>query len=118
MTYRIEMSRPALLDAEKHYLWLKNESEEAANKWFKGLVEATNSLQNFPNRCPIAPESRSFIIEIRQLLYGKGKNQFRIIFGVSVDERTNEDVVLIYRIRHASQKYLSDLEIIEENIDE
>lgn len=112
------MSRPALLDAENYYLWLKSESEDAANKWFKGLVEAINSLEVFPNRCQIAPESHSFIIEIRQLLYGKSKNQFRIIFGVSVDEKTGEDVVLIYRVRHTSQKYLSDLEIIEENTDE
>lgn len=55
MTYRIEISRPALEDAEKTYLWLKIESEEIANKWFKGLVEATNSLKIFPNRCAIAP---------------------------------------------------------------
>ena len=118
MAYRIEISRPALLDAENYYLWLKNKSEDIGNNWFRGLVETVNSLQNFPNRCPIAPESHSFIIEIRQLLYGKGKNQFRIIFGVSVDDKTGEDIVLIYRIRHASQKYLSDLEIIGEDIDE
>ncbi len=112
------MSRPALLDAENTYLWLKIESEERANEWFKGLVEKVNSLKNFPNRCPIAPESRSFLIEIRQLLYGKGRHQYRIIFGVSVDEKTGEDMVLIYRIRNASQQYLSDLEIMGESNDE
>ncbi len=118
MTYRVEMSRPALTDAENAYLWLKAESEELANEWFRGLVEAVNSLENLPNRCPIAPESRSFLIEIRQLLYGKGKNQFRIIFGVSIDEKTGRNMVLIYRIRHGSQKYLNDLEIIDEGNDE
>lgn len=118
MTYRVEMSRPALKDAENAYLWIKGESAERANEWFRGLVEAVNSLKNFPNRCPIAPENRSFVIEIRQLLYGKNKNRFRIIFGISVDEKTGENVVLIYRIRHGSQKYLSDLEIIGENDDE
>lgn len=80
MAYRVEISRPALEDAEKTYLWLKIKSEERANQWFKGLVEATNSLKNFPNRCPIAPETRSFLIEIRQLLYGKGQYQYRIFF--------------------------------------
>lgn len=112
------MSRNALLDAEKNYLWLKKNSEESADKWLKGLTETVKSLQNFPNRCPIANESRLFLVEIRQIFYGKGRNQFRIMFGVSVDENTGEDVVLIYRIRHASQSYLSILEIIGESIDE
>lgn len=118
MTYRVDISRPALMDAEETYLWLKVESEENANKWFKGLVEAINSLENFPNRCPIAPETRSFLIEIRQLFYGKGKQQYRILFGISVDEETNEDVVLIYRIRHSSQKYLDGLQILGKSDDE
>lgn len=114
MAYRVEISRPALEDAEEAYLWLKNESEELANKWFKGLVEATNSLKNSPNRCLIAPETRSFLIEIRQLLYGRSKYQYRILFGISVDEKTGEDLVLIYRIRHSSQKYLEGNEILGE----
>lgn len=117
MTYRVDISRPALLDAENIYLWMKSESAERADAWFKGLVETAKSLENFPNRYPIAPESRSFFIEIRQLLHGKGKQQYRIIFGVSVDERTDEDIVLIYRIRNASQGYLTDLEIIGDRND-
>lgn len=118
MIYRIDISRLAFQDAENVYLWMKVESEESANQWFRGLVEIINSLKEFPNRCPIAPESRSFLIEIRQLLYGKSRQQYRIIFGVSVDEQTGEDVVLIYRMRNASQKYLSDLEIIGESNDD
>ena len=118
MAYRVDVSRPALLDAEKTFLWLKAESEVRANEWFRGLVEAINSLKTFPNRCPIAPESRSFPIEIRQLLYGKARNQHRIIFGISVDEKTGEDVVLVYRIRHASQSYLEGMEIIGESNDD
>ena len=118
MTYRIDISRLAFLDAENVYVWIKTESEERANQWFKGLVQTINTLKEFPNRCPIAPESRSFLIEIRQLLYGKGKHQHRIIFGISIDEVLGEDVVLIYPIRNASQKYLSDLEIMGESNDE
>jgi len=112
------MSRPALLDAENAYIWLKSDSEEYANTWFAELIAATHSLAKFPNRCPIAPESRSFLIEIRQLLHGKGRQQYLIIFGVSVDEETGEDIVKIYRIRNASQSYLNDLEIIGESNDE
>lgn len=118
MTYRVDISRPALMDAEEIYLWLKIESEERANKWFKGLVETINSLENFPNCCPIAPETRSFLIEIRQLFYGKGKHQYRILFGTSVDEETGENVVLIYRIRHSSQRYLEGIQNLGDSNDE
>lgn len=118
MEYRIKITNAALVDAEKSYLYYKKDSEEMANIWFKGLVAAINSLEMFPNRCPIVPESRSFFIEIRQLVYGKGAKQHRILFGVSIDEKTDENVVTIYRIRHSFQSYLTDLEILGENYEE
>jgi plasmid stabilization system protein ParE len=117
MAYRVDISLPALSDAENAYLRIKEESPEKAVQWYKGLLEAVYSLENFPNRCPIAPEARAFVIEIRQLLYGKRKRQYRILFGISVDEQTGEDLVLIYRIRHSVQNYLEDLEILGESED-
>lgn len=118
MEYRLEISRPAWIDAENIYLWLKAGSAERAQEWFRGLFNVIKTLRTFPNRCPIAPESRSFFVEIRQLLYGKGPQQCRIVFGVSVDEQTGGGVVVIYRIRNSSQQFLSDLEIIDESNDD
>lgn len=115
MAYRVDISRPALLDAENIYLWIKATSQELADRWFLGISTAIRSLEKFPNRCPIAPESRSFVIEIRQLLYGKGPHQCRIIFGVTVDDDTGEDMVLIYRIRNTRQQYLDVMDIISES---
>lgn len=112
MEYRIEMSDAALADVEKSYLFYKQYSEETANIWFKGLVEVINSLKVFPNRCPIASEARSFFVEIRQLIYGKGSKQHKILFGVSIDEKTGENIVTIYRVRHSFQNYLKDLEFL------
>ncbi len=68
MEFRIEMSLAALRDAEKSYVHFTKESKEFADKWFKGFVEATNSLRSFPHRCPIAPEMRHFFVEIRHLI--------------------------------------------------
>lgn len=118
MAYRVDISLPALSDAENAYLRIKEESPEKAVDWYKGLLEAIYSLENFPNRCPIAPEAGAFVIEIRQLLYGKRKRQYRILFGISIDEQTGENLVLIYRIRHSAQKYLEGLEILGEGEDE
>ena len=115
MAYRIDISQPATADAENAFLWIRAESEEKAARWFRGLLKAVNSLGKFPERCPLAPESRAFLVEVRQLLYGKGRRQYRILFGISIDPDTGENVVLIYRIRHGAQRYLEGLEILGES---
>lgn len=114
MAYRVDISQPAATDAENAFLWIRAESEQRAAAWFRGLLKAVNSLEKFPERCPVAPESRAFLIEVRQLFYGKGRQQYRILFGISIDPDTDQNVVLIYRIRHGAQRYLEGLEILGE----
>lgn len=118
MTYRVDISQPALSDAENAFLWIGTESPEKAVSWFQGLLEAVFSLEKFPKRCPLAPESRAFIVEVRQLLYGMRRQRYRILFGISIDPDTGENVVLIYRIRHGAQRHLEGLEILGETEDE
>jgi plasmid stabilization system protein ParE len=114
MAYRVDISQPATTDAENAFLWIRAESEDKAVAWFQGLLKAVNSLAKFPERCPLAPESRAFLVEVRQFLYGKRRHQYRILFGISIDPETGENVVLIYRIRHGAQRYLEGLEILGE----
>lgn len=114
MAYRVDISQPATADAENAFLWVRAQSEEKAAVWLQGLLKAVNSLEKFPERCPLAPESHAFLVEVRQLLYGKGRRQYRVLFGISIDPNTNENVVLIYRIRHGAQRYLNSLEILGE----
>ena len=85
---------------------------------FAGCSKPFSRLSNSPQRCPTAPESRAFLIEVRQLIYGKRRQKYRILFGISTDPDTGEDVVLIYRIRHAAQRYLEGLEILGETEEE
>jgi len=115
MIYRVDISEPATADAEKAFLWIRTESPEKAAVWFRGLLEAVMSLEKFPERCSLAPESRAFLVEVRQLLYGTRRQQYRILFGISLDPDTNENVVLIYRIRHGAQRPLEGLEILGES---
>ena len=89
-----------------------------ADEWLRELIRAKDSLKEFPNRCSIAPESRTFPIEIRQLLFGGRKRQWRIVFGISVDEVTGENVVRIYRVRDSRQDRLDEMEIIDESYDD
>lgn len=68
MAYRVDISLPALADAEEIYLWLKEHSPDRAGDWYEGLLAAIFSLENYPERCPVAPESADIGKEIRQLL--------------------------------------------------
>ena len=105
MAYRVEMTALAEDDLESMYLWLKSsQSVEIANVWYNQMDAAINSLETFPNRCPVAPEGREFGIEVRQLLHGNRRSAYRIIFHIkSVSEI---EVVRVLRIRHSAQKNL------------
>lgn len=61
-----------------------------------------------PRRCAIAREDALFSQEIRQLLYGRGKSTYRILFTVLDDQPT--PTVRILHVRNALQKAIGELE--------
>ncbi|MGK7932929.1 MAG: type II toxin-antitoxin system RelE/ParE family toxin [Microcystaceae cyanobacterium] len=87
---------------ENTYFWLSNTSSRQARKWLEGLNKAILSLETMPLRCSLAFENEFFEKEIRQLIYGKGRNAYRILFTVF------DDKVQILFIRHAAQKPVID----------
>lgn len=111
MEFRVNISPSALADAEAAYLWIRERNPEIAEGWFKGLLEAIDSLERLPARCPVAPEGKELGREVRQLFYGKSRRfRYRILFGVSDSE------VNIYRIRHTTQQYLSEADFQSEEV--
>jgi plasmid stabilization system protein ParE len=109
MTFQVEITAPAEEQIEKTYLWYRNRDAAFADQWFRGLMNAISSLQESPRRCALAIEHELFSEEVRQLLYGKGRAAFRVMFTV------RGDTVYILLIRHASQAPLTldDLEALE-----
>jgi hypothetical protein len=59
-----------------------------------------------PKRCPLARENQYLSKEIRQLLYGKGRNSYRILFTIVETEEMS--VVRILHIRHAAQQTIGE----------
>lgn len=59
-----------------------------------------------PKRCPVARENKYFSQEIRQLLYGRGRNSYRILFTIL--EREDLSIVRILHIRNASQQTIGE----------
>lgn len=80
MTYRFEISERARADADEVYAWIAQHSPEQAERWYQGLFEQIEVLTSHPLRCPLAAENDKFPEEIREMLYGKRRNKYRIFF--------------------------------------
>jgi len=59
-----------------------------------------------PNRCSLARENNNFSQEIRQLIYGRGRNSYRVIFTIL--EAQDMTTVRILHIRHGSQQTIGE----------
>ena len=79
MAFRIDITEPALADAEEYVRFIREtrNEPEAAERWFHGLAQAIFSLEDLPERCPVIPEQEEFSFEIRHLR-SKPKNTFAL----------------------------------------
>lgn len=80
MGFRVDITEPALADADDYVRFIRdvNKEPEAADAWFLGLVEAIFSLEESPERCPAIPEREEFSFEIRHLIYYSHRIVFRV----------------------------------------
>ena len=98
--YQIILQPEAYEGMESAYTYIEQDSPESAHRWATGLMEAINSLKIFPARCALAPENAYFPQEIRQLLYGKGRSVYRILFTIK------GETVSVLHIRHGARETL------------
>lgn len=107
MKYRIEISSVAEAEADQAFLRLSQvTSPSQASRWYSGLLQAIESLSEMPRRCPLARENQYFSQEIRQLLYGRGRNSYRVLFTIL--EGQDVATVRVLHIRHASQQTIGE----------
>jgi plasmid stabilization system protein ParE len=102
MIYRLDVSSVASDEADGAALNIANVlGVERAKDWYDGLLLAMDSLTTMLRRCALARENKFFSQEIRQLLYGRGRNAYRIVLTILEGEEVS--IVRILRIRHSSQ---------------
>ncbi len=106
MTYRVDLSSTARAEADAAFLRFSQfaATPERAQEWYQGLVKAIASLREMPRRCLLARENEFFSQEIRQLLYGRGQSQYRILFTILDDQPI--PTVRVLHIRNALQDTL------------
>ena len=100
MVFRIETLPVAERNIQEAYGWKRQRSARGAERWYQGLRRALQTLDNQPLRCAVAPESEPIGEEVRELLYGKRRNIYRILFAI------RSDTVTILHVRHSARGFL------------
>lgn len=101
MTYRVIIEPTAEIEIRQAVRWLAaNRSHTVAVRWLGGIQTKIQTLRKLPLRCPLAAENDKFPEDIRELLFGKAKNRYRIIFTV------RNDAVHVLYVRHGAQDEL------------
>jgi hypothetical protein len=72
-----------------------------AARWLATLFDKVESLENQPERCPLADEADALGIELRELLFGRSRSRFRILFII---EGTTVQILHIRRAVRDSLK--------------
>lgn len=98
MSYRVVVTARARADAVEAFRWIAEQSPDAAARWYLGFEKAIAKLDTMPERHPIAQdESEQLGITLRQMLYGRRRGVYRLLFSIE-----GETVTLHY-VRHSAQ---------------
>jgi toxin ParE1/3/4 len=76
--FRVRITRAAERDIEETWNFIAHDSSEEADKFVRRLEEQIETLETFPERCPLIPENEILGTHYRHLLYGNYRSVFRI----------------------------------------
>lgn len=82
MAFRVELAKNAESELEELYRWVVQRAPQQGAVWFIGLERAILALDEYPDRCPVAPESIDPNHRVRVLSYGRRPHVYRIFFTV------------------------------------
>ena len=102
MAYRVEITKSADAQLDALSAWVIARAPHHGAAWFNGLEQSILSLEDHPERCPIAAESFDPVHPIRVLLHGRRQEVYRVFFVV--DE--GAQIVRVIHIRHGAQQPL------------
>lgn len=100
--YQVKITAAAEKDIESIFDYIVRENRGAAIEWIDEIERQITSLERFPRRCALIPESAELGTDYRHLIHGHYRTIFRI-------ERSS---VVILRVVHSAR--LLDMEILKE----
>ena len=93
MAYRVELTKSAGVQLEELYLWVVDRAPSRGAAWFNDLERAILSLEQFPKRCRMAPESLDRDLPVRVFNYGRSPHVYRVFFTI-------DDAIRVVRVVH------------------
>jgi len=107
MTYRVILQRFAVQDLGDAFAWVARRAPATAARWLDRFQDFLQQLDTNAPLCTRARESRKVSLDLRETLYGRRPNVFRVIFVI--DGHT----VRVLRIRRGQRRSLTIEEINE-----
>lgn len=98
MAYLVELSTRAEQDLNHVALRISAGESAAATRWFDGLDKAISTLESFPRRCPMIPESNRTRGGLRHLVYGSKRDAYRVIYEINETDK----LIGVITIRHSA----------------
>lgn len=101
--YVVELSETAEADIDAAMMRLIAYSPESAERWRLGLLTALETLQQYPNRCPVAEESARYSEIVRVYVYKRSTTAYRVLYTVREAADGYQAVVRVIRILHGAR---------------
>lgn len=106
MRHDIRTTPRAEADIDSYVIWVQQLISPASSaRWHERLRSKIRTLENHPGRYPLAFEAAELGIELREMLFGRQRQVYRILF--TIDGQT----VIVHRVRHAAQNWLTSNDI-------
>ena len=101
MAFVVRLSPRAESELEEAHGWATQHAPATAAAWLQRFKVALLTLAENPERCQLAAEDKQLRCGLRQFLYGKKPNVFRVLFVLADPD------VRIVAIRRASRRSIS-----------
>ena len=107
MSLRVVVSHQAEEQIDAALSWIAENSGDLAARWYEQLMAVLAGLGQHPQKYAIAAEEELQYHEVREMLFGRRKNVYRVLY------RVESDTVRILAIIHGRRKPIdpSDLPI-------
>jgi len=106
VAHTVDIQPRATADIRRNVGWMvRHVSAASAANWHDSIHATIQTLANNPERCPQADEAADLGFDLRELLSGRRRHVFRILF--TIDGNT----VNILYVRHAAQDRLTENDI-------
>lgn len=97
MSYRILLTARFTRHLIEMGDYIALDSSSKASRWVSEVEKKVMQLDVFPEAQRYARENERYSIELRQLVFGRGRNKYRVIFTVKSKE------VIVLDIRHGAR---------------